>query len=77
MNFQLGTFKTDLQKSVQLPFTSVATAPITLTHALTANSTQPLFLTFGVKFFRQTNGVMLPLMDSGFAVLEILGVSKV
>ena len=77
LDFELGTFKTDPQKSAELPLNSVATVAVTLTHAVTANSTKPLFLVFGVRFFRQHGTEMLPLLKADSSVMVILAVSKV
>ena len=77
VDFESGAFKTDIQKSGQLPYNTAATAALTLTHALTPNSTHPLFLVFGIRFFKQQGPDKLPLLGAATSLLVILEISKV
>ena len=52
-------------------------AAITLSNALPANSTQPLFLTLGVKFYQEVNGKLYMLNARKYNPLGIILVDKV
>ena len=77
LDFELQSFKSDIQQSAQLPYSATASAAITLTSNLPANSTRPLFQFFGIRFFQQVSGIMYPVLDAGFNPLVILNASKV
>ena len=77
MDFEQGTFKTDIQKGPNELYQPVATTALTLTHTVTANSTHPLFLVFGIKFYDSRGSIMSPMLNAASNVLEIVAVSKV
>ena len=77
IDFEQGTFKTDYQHSAQLPYDGTANPGITLTNTVTANSTQPLFLAFAIKFFQVSGTTMYPIMIGDKNVSMILDVNKV
>ena len=76
-DFESGTFKTDIQKGPNELYQPVATTALTLTHTVTANSTHPLFLVFGIKFYDSRGSIMSPMLNAASNVLEIVAVSKV
>jgi hypothetical protein len=53
----------------------VATAAISLTNALTANSTHSLFLVLGIQFYQEVNGVQYSLRNGAFNALSIVKAS--
>ena len=77
IDFGAGTYKANIQQSIDLPINNVATAPVTLTCTATPNSTEPLFLFFGIRFFTQKNTEMLSVMNAESKALVILDVNKV
>jgi hypothetical protein len=77
IDFALTTFKTDIKQSAELPIDKTATAALTITHTVTANSTLPLFLVMGIKFYQQVNGIMYPIVAGNINPLMILDVKKV
>ncbi len=50
------TFVMDVQATAVLTWYSAATAVINLVNTVTANSTCPLFLAIGIKFYQEVNG---------------------
>ena len=76
VDFELGTFKTDIQKGLQQLIQPAPTVALTLTHTLTPNSTHPLLLVFGIRFFALSGAVMSPMLNAATNVLEIVAVSK-
>lgn len=61
--------------STALPWNSTATASLTLTNNVTANSTHPLFLALGIEFYQEVNGNLYPLKNGAFNALAIVKVS--
>ena len=56
---------------------TAATAPISLSNAVTAHSTHPLFLIMGIEFYQEVNGQMYPLKNVGYNALTIVNVAGV
>ena len=77
IDFEKLEYKSDIQKSAQLPYTAAPTAAITLTCAMPANSTRPLLQFFGISFFQQVGTVMYPVLDASYNPLVILDATKV
>ena len=71
VNFENETYVVDVQQTPMLPWTSAETAPLTLTNAVTAASTYPLFLVMGIEFYQEINGTMYPLKTGSFNALSI------
>ncbi|KAA2239877.1 hypothetical protein F0L74_27205 [Chitinophaga agrisoli] len=61
-------------ETAPLVYGSQTEPAITLNNALTANSTRPLFLALGVKYFQETNGKYYPLNTGRFNPLSIVQV---
>ena len=76
VDFELNSAKSDTKVSAKLPLDATATAAISNVHALTANSTKPLFLVFGVRFYRHLNGVSKAVSAGKGNALSIVAVSK-
>lgn len=60
-----------------LPWDNIATAAVTLSNAVTANSTHPLFLVFGLQFYQAVNSKYYPLKNGAFNALSLVKVSGV
>ncbi|WP_304234065.1 hypothetical protein [Jiulongibacter sediminis] len=75
VDFENETFTVDLQESAVLPWTNPPAATVTLTNSVTANSTHPLFLVFGIEFYQEVNGEMYPLKNGAHNALSIVAVS--
>lgn len=77
IDFENETFITDTKESAVLPWDATATTALNLVNAVTANSTHPLFLVFGIQFFQQVNGINYPLKNGTFNALSLIKVSGV
>ena len=75
IDFESETFVMDSNESAILPWDTTATAVLTLTNAVTANSTKPLFLALGIEFYQQVNGQMYPLKNGAYNALSLVKVS--
>src|SRR5690606_30222651 len=61
VDFEAETFVVATSESAILPWDATATAAINLSNAVTANSTNPLFLALGIEFYQEINGQMYSL----------------
>ena len=77
IDFEQKQYTVEINSTVQLPWNNVATAVITLTNSVTANSTHPLFLALGIEFFQLVNGTMYPLKNGAFNPLALAKVSGI
>jgi len=77
INFTQKEYTVDTQSTAMLPWDNNATAAISLTNTVTANSTHPLFLALGIEFFQDVNGTMYPLKNGAFNPLSLVAVSGV
>lgn len=75
IDFESETFVMDSNESAILPWDTTATAVLTLTNTVTANSTKPLFLALGIEFYQQVNGQMYPLKNGAYNALSLVKVS--
>ena len=75
IDFENETFVVDTKESAQLPWDVNATAVINLPNAVTANSTHPLFLAFGIEFYQEVNGVKYPLKNGAYNALSLVKVN--
>ena len=69
IDFENETFVMDSNASAILPWDATATAVLTLTNTVTANSTKPLFLALGIEFYQEVNGQMYPLKNGAYNAL--------
>lgn len=74
INFEQELFANAVQSTAILPYTSVDTAAISHTLALSPNSLNPLFLAVGVEFYQDVNGTMYPLKNGSYNPLAIIKV---
>jgi len=77
VDFENETFVADSKSSAVLAWDSTATTSLTLTNAVTANTTHPMFLIVGVEFFQDVNGVKYPLKNGSYNALSIIKVNGV
>lgn len=77
VDFENETFITDTKESGILPWDNAATATLNLINAVTAASTHPLFLLFGIQFYQHVNGTNYPLKNGAFNALSLVKVSGV
>jgi len=75
VDFTQKQYTVDTQSTAVLPWDNLATAVITLTNNVTANSTHPLFLALGIEFYQHVNGKMYPLKNGAFNPLALVSVS--
>jgi hypothetical protein len=77
VDFENETFVIDNNDSAIIAWNNTATAALTLTNSVTANSTSPLFLVLGIEFYQEVNGQMYPLKNGVFNPLAIVKVEGV
>lgn len=75
VDFNTGNIISDEQASAVIPYDANATAALTLTNAVTANSTLPLFLVMGVQFYQEVNGLYYQLKNGSYNALNLVKVS--
>ena len=75
VDFENETFVIDANDTAIIAWDNTATAAITLTNTVTANSTSPLFLVMGIEFYQEVNGQMYPLKNGAFNPLALVKVS--
>jgi len=77
IDFENETFVVDANSSAILPIDVNPTAVINLANAVTAASTHPLFLVFGIEFYQQVNGNFYSLRNGAFNALSLVAVEGV
>ena len=77
IDFENETFVVDANSSAILPIDVNPTAVINLATAVTAASTHPLFLVFGIEFYQQVNGNFYSLRNGAFNALSLVAVEGV
>lgn len=75
IDFENKEYVVDVKTSANLPWNNTATAALTLTNTVTANSTHPLFLALGIEFFQDVNGSMYPLKNGAFNPLALVNIA--
>ena len=77
IDFENETYVQTTAETAILPWNNNPTAVSALSNAVTANSTHPLFLVFGIQFFQEVNGKYYPLKNGAFNALKMVKVSGV
>lgn len=77
IDFNSETAVTTTSETAILPWNNNTTVSATLSNAVTANSTHPLFLLFGIQFYQSVNGKYYPLNNGSFNALKMVMVSAV
>lgn len=75
IDFGNGTFIQDSSETAILPWNNDPAVAVTLSNTITANSTLPLFLLFGIQFYEAVNGKYYPLKNGAFNALSLVQVS--
>ncbi|MEL7588452.1 MAG: hypothetical protein AAGU19_17210 [Prolixibacteraceae bacterium] len=75
VNFEDGTYKLVSSVSPEIAIGTQTEAAVTLTNALPAASTLPLFLVFGVEFYQQVNQAFYMLSSGAYNALSLVAVS--
>ena len=75
VDFENETYVVDSQDTAIQPWDATATAVISLSNAVTAASTHPLFLALGIEFYQEVNGQMYPLKNGAYNALALVQVS--
>ncbi|RBP32781.1 hypothetical protein DFR65_102116 [Oceanihabitans sediminis] len=76
VDFEAETFVVATSETTIFPWDTTATAAINLSNAVTANSTNPLFLALGIEFYQEVNGQMYPLKNGAYNPLSIVKVDS-
>lgn len=71
VDFEAETFVSSSSETDILPWDMTATAVISHSNAVTANSTKHLFLALGVELNQEVNGQMYPLKNGAFNPLAV------
>lgn len=74
INFDLGTQKGANISTAELAFGKERTEPISLSNALTPNSTEAFFLVLGVTFHQEVNGKYYPLNNGAYNAVAVIQV---
>ena len=77
IDFENETSVQATSETAILPWDNNPTVVSALSNAVTANSTHPLFLVFGIQFFQQVNGKYYPLKNGAFNALKMVKVSGI
>jgi len=75
IDFENGSFTIATSASAALPWGENPTAVLNQTNQVTAESTKPLFLVFGVEYYQEVNGTMYPLKNGSYNPLAVIEVS--
>jgi hypothetical protein len=74
IDFTAQSFVSANTQSAALPWDVTSTAQITLSNTITAGSTLPFVVVFGIQFYQEVNGDQYPLTDKSFNALSIVTV---
>lgn len=76
IDFETETYVVSNSETAILLLDSTPTAAIGQVNAVTANSTHPLFLVFGIEYYQEVNGQMYSLRNGAFNPLAIVAVDS-
>lgn len=76
VDFENETYVVSTSETAILPWDATPTALINQVNAVTANSTHPLFLVFGIEFYQEVNGQMYSLRNGAFNPLALVAVDS-
>jgi hypothetical protein len=77
IDFETGKYIADIISTEELPWDNENTAQILNAHAVTPDSTKPLFILLGIEFYQHVNGAMYPLKNGAFNALAVIKVSGI
>jgi hypothetical protein len=75
IDFEKGSYVTDVKTSDVLPWDATDTVVLNLVHLVPAASTKPLFLALGVEFHQLVNGTMYLIKNGAYTALSLVEVS--
>jgi hypothetical protein len=75
IDFENGSYFTDIKTSGILPLDATDTAALSLVSIVPANSTKLLFLLLCIEFVQSVNGVIHPLKNGEYTALSLVAVS--
>ena len=75
LDFENGNSVFGKDETAILPYSVAATAPISLTASLTANSAFPVLQLLGIEFYQEVNGQMYVLKNGTYNALSVIGVA--
>ena len=74
INFESETYASEKNETPVLPWDSILTSALQLNTNLSAASTNPLFLVFGINFYQEVNGTFYELKNGAYNALQIIKV---
>ena len=77
INFGNNLHSTKLFESAGIPLGTDPTPAISILHDMGANSTNPLFLLVGIRFYQEVNGIFYPLKNGSSNALTIIEADSV
>lgn len=76
LDFLNDDYETQPQESAILPWDTVSTSEVQLTHQVTADNPHPMLLLLGVVFYQELNGQYYTLKNGANNAMAIVGVSQ-
>jgi hypothetical protein len=76
VDFVNDAFNLVTSESVEIEITPGNVDAVTLSHALTAGTTLPMFLVLGIEFYQQVNGEFYPLNSGSSNILSIVAIEQ-
>ena len=74
IDFENDSYVSNESTSGLLPWNDAPSAVLTLLSNVTANSTHPLFIVFGIEFYQEVNGGSYSLKNGAYNALQIVKV---
>jgi hypothetical protein len=74
VNFEDGAYVVTTSQSANIPLGNQNQPVVNLANPVTANSTHPLFLAFGIEFYQEVNGQMYSLKNGAYNALALVAV---
>jgi len=72
IDFEGGTYVMNMTSTPEIVLGPQNEAAVALSNAMTAASTHPLFIAFGIEFFQQVNGAFYPLKNGFYNALALV-----
>jgi hypothetical protein len=77
INFKTGNYILDTIRTAELPTRQITETPITITTSLTHGPYEGLFITLGVEFLQEVNGVYSPLQSREYNAMTVIHAEKI
>lgn len=74
IDFEAGTFMSNLSHSGELVLDNGQTGPVILSNVLSAGMQGPVFVVFGIEFFQHVNNQFYPLKNGSYNALSLVAV---